>query len=50
MSILYTILTIFIITALVPLLLLLRRGFNRVDWVDFYSLGKDAVRVPDLFW
>jgi PilZ domain len=42
MSILYTVLTILIIASSVPLLLVIRKGLAKVDWVEFYSMGKDA--------
>jgi len=42
MSILYTILTLFIIASAIPLFLGLRKGLSRVNWVEFYSMGKDA--------
>lgn len=42
MSILYALLTILIVTSSIPLLFGLRRGIRKIDWVEFYSMGKDA--------
>ena len=42
MSILYTLLTLFIIASTVPLFLGVRKGLTKVNWVEFYSMGKDA--------
>ncbi|MDA3956423.1 PilZ domain-containing protein [Oceanispirochaeta sp.] len=42
MSILYTLLTLFIIASSVPLFLGVRKGLSKVNWVEFYSMGKDA--------
>ena len=42
MSILYTLLTLFIIASTVPLFLGIRKGLSSVNWVEFYSMGKDA--------
>ena len=42
MSILYALLTLFIIASAVPLMLSLRKGVGRINWVEFYSMGKDA--------
>ena len=42
MSILYALLTILIVISSIPLLLGLRRGIRKIDWVEFYSMGKDA--------
>jgi len=42
MSILYTLLTLFIIASSVPLFLGIRKGLSSVNWVEFYSMGKDA--------
>jgi len=42
MSILYTLLTLLIIASTVPLFLGLRKGLGSVNWVEFFSMGKDA--------
>jgi len=42
MSILYTLLTLLIIASTVPLFLGLRKGLGSVNWVEFFSIGKDA--------
>ncbi|QEN07945.1 PilZ domain-containing protein [Oceanispirochaeta crateris] len=42
MSILYTLLTLFIIASTIPLFLGVRKGLTKVNWVEFYSMGKDA--------
>ena len=42
MSILYSLLTLLIIISSVPLFLAVRKGLSSVDWVEFYSMGKDA--------
>ncbi len=42
MSIFSVLLIVFILISAVPLFLALRNGFRNFNWVEFYSMGKDA--------
>ena len=42
MSVLYILLILLIVISTIPLLFTLKRGFRNINWVEFYSMGKDA--------
>ena len=42
MSILNILLTVLIVVSAIPLIFSLRKGFRSINWIEFYSTGKDA--------
>ncbi|OQY35451.1 MAG: hypothetical protein B6241_00685 [Spirochaetaceae bacterium 4572_59] len=42
MSVLHLLITLLIVVSAIPLLFSLRNGFKNINWIEFYSVGKDA--------